>query len=242
MALSPFHFKKFSVEQAGAVHPVGTDAVLLGASISLFGTSRLLDIGTGTGVVALMLAQRLAGAGARDWTGTGVEMHAGTAALARQNFQNSLWAPQLEVWEGPIQAFSATERFDLIVSNPPFFSEKTKSPDATRHLGRHTDSLSSEELLQAVVRLLAKNGRFWVILPVQEGQRLCALAVPLGLYWTHIVNIFARPGKPPERQLIQFERTSTRLQRSTLLLYAQAKGNAYSADFQALTGDFYLGG
>lgn len=240
MALSPFHFKKFSVEQAGAVHPVGTDAVLLGACANLAGISRFLDIGTGTGVVALMLAQRLSDAGVGHWSGTGVEIHSGTADLARRNFQNSPWAPQLAVWEGPIQQFSATEPFDFIVSNPPFFSEKTKSPDPTRHLGRHTDSLSSEDLLQAVNRLLSENGRFWVVLPTQEAQQLCALAVPIGLYWTHIVDIFSRPDKPPERQLIQFERINTRIQRSKLLLFAHAKGNTYSTDFQALTEGFYL--
>ena len=240
MALSPFHFKKFSVEQAGAVHPVGTDAVLLGACTNLAHTRRFLDIGTGTGVVALMLAQRLTSEGAGNWNAVGVELHDQTAALARRNFQNSPWATELQVWEGPIQEYSTDESFDLMVSNPPFFSEKTKSPDPTRHLGRHTDSLSSEDLLQVVTRYLSEKGRFAIILPTHEATQFCELAVPRGLYWTQILDVISRPNKPPERQIIHFERSPSRLTRSSLTIYENEKGNSYSIEYHLLTNKFYL--
>ncbi len=199
MPLPAFRFKKFSVEQNGAAHPVGTDAVLLGAWADVNGATRFLDIGTGTGVVALMLAQRLYSSGdfsrsntARktskpsgaessvpNWAGVGVEIHPVSAALARGNFAASPWAGKLDVWEGSIQNFAkkvglqalaelpeslelsgsllSYKPFGLIVSNPPFFSELTISPDETRRLGRHTASLSPGDLLEAVVKLLRGN-------------------------------------------------------------------------------------
>ena len=257
MALQAFHFKKFKVEQAGAAHPVGTDAVLLGAWADVSDTKRFLDIGTGTGVVALMLAQRLSESSA--WAGTGVELHANSAALARRNFAESPWANQLELWAGAVQDFGELKlgaktqdsgllptpevcHFDLIVSNPPFFSELTVSPDKTRSLGRHTATLSQLDLIAAARRLLAPKGRFCVVLPEREGRKLCELAVQNGLYWTRVTEVRSRPGKPVERLLLQFERSPYDLQCSEICVYDGASGNGYSAEFRALTGAFYLGG
>ena len=249
MSLQPFRFKRFSVAQEGAVHPVGTDAVLLGAWAEVQGVSRFLDIGTGTGVLALMVAQRLSAR--QSWTGLGVEIHPGSASLARSNFAASPWANQLDLQEGPIQQFSGPNRhsvqepfretYDLIVSNPPFFSELTVSPDKTRSLGRHTASLLPGDLLVAVRQWLAPNGRFCVVLPTLEGRRLCELAVLEGLYWTKIVEVRSRPGKPVERLLLQFEKSPYGMEREELCLFAGGTGNSYSAEFQEMTRDFYLG-
>ena len=247
MSLPAFHFKRFSVAQEGAVHPVGTDAVLLGAWADVQGVRRFLDIGTGTGVVALMVAQRLSAG--QDWKGLGIEIHPGSASLARSNFAASPWAHQLDIQEGPVQQFSGPngssveepETYDLIVSNPPFFSERTVSPDKTRSLGRHTASLSPLDLLEAVKQWLAPNGRFCVILPTLEGRQLCELAVPEGLYWTKIVEVRSRPGKPVERLLLQFEKSPYSMERDARCLFAGATWNSYSAEFQEMTRDFYLG-
>jgi tRNA1Val (adenine37-N6)-methyltransferase len=261
MPLPAFRFKKFRVEQDGAAHPVGTDAVLLGAWADLSNTQRFLDIGTGTGVMALMLAQRLAGSeelSRSSWSGVGVELHPGSALLARGNYVASPWGERLSLWEGRIQEFGGGIRnsdsltpsetitinkpFDLIISNPPYFSELTISPDKTRSLGRHTASLSPGDLLAAAHRWLAPDGRFCVILPEREGRRLCELAVPEGLYWTKIAAIRSRPGKPVERLLIQFEKSPYAIQMEEFSIYASEKGDAYSEAFRALTGDFYLAG
>lgn len=238
MPLSAFRFKKFKVEQAGAAHPVGTDAVLLGAWTDVRDVRHVLDIGTGTGVVALLLAQRLK----ENWSGVGVELHPESASLARENFAESIWADRLQVWEGAVQEYGqlVENQFDLIVSNPPFFSDLTVSPDKTRSLGRHTASLSPSVLLETAARLLAPDGRFCVVLPAQEGLRFCELAVPLGLYWTRITEVRSRLDKPVERLLLQFEKRPYDFERSELVLFAAAKGEARSAAYQALTADFYL--
>ena len=259
MRLSAFHFKKFSVEQNGAAHPVGTDAVLLGSWADVRGAKRFLDIGTGTGVIALMLAQRIEviNSIASNSTGMAVEIHPASAALARNNFTASPWANQLDVWTGSVQEFASANKFllpaepsenwmhpdmtfDLIVSNPPFFSDLTVSLDKSRSLGRHTATLSPDDLLACVAQLLSPNGKFCTILPVREGYRLCEFAVPLGLYWTRITEVSSRSGKPVERLLLQFERSPFGFQKENICLYADEKGQEYSQAFQSMTRDFYL--
>jgi len=238
MASPDFHFKRFSITQEGVTHPVGTDGVLLGAWVNVSGARRILDIGTGTGVIALMLAQR---------TETdpnvfieAVEIHPGSALCAGRNFADSPWAQRLRIRQMPVQEFTqnAEGQFDLIVSNPPFFSETTRAPDETRRLGRHTATLPPGEMLAAVRRLLAPGGRFAVVLPVQEGLRLCELSVPNGLYWTSITEVRSRREKPVERLLIEFEKNPYDFRRASLLIYED--GLRYSAEYQELTKGFYL--
>lgn len=237
MVSRPFHFKKFSVEQEGTAHPVGTDGVLLGAWADVENCARILDIGGGTGLVALMLAQRTVASAI-----TAVEIHPGSAALARRNFAASPWADRLEVLELSVQEFAQqTERqFDLIVSNPPYFSETTFSPHATRRLGRHTASLPPGELLTVSQKLMCEKGRLCVILPAAEGRRLCELAVSHGLYCTEEVEVRSRPEKSVERLLLRFERDPFRFVRKKLNIYAENEGKLYSDDFKRLTKDFYL--
>lgn len=234
MASLPFRFKKFEVAQHGAAHPVGTDAVLLGAWADVCDAQRVLDIGTGTGVVALMVAQRSSG------HITGLDLHPPSAALARLNFSASPWAHRLQAVEMSAQDFaqSIDSQFDLIVSNPPFFSDLTMSPDPARRLGRHTASLPPEKLLEAVNLVLAPEGRFCVVLPTAEGQRLCELAVPMGLYWTKITQVRPRPNKPVERWLMQFERNPYPFEQTEIWLSEQ--GGERSTTFQDLTREFYL--
>lgn len=238
MATPDFHFKRCSIRQEGVTHPVGTDAVLLGAWMNIPEATHLLDIGTGSGVIALMLAQRtehLSGI-AID----AVEMHRDSAVCAGQNFAASPWAERLQVWEMPIQQFAhkVDHSYDLIVSNPPFFSEKTLAPDETRRLGRHTATLSPLELLAVVRKLMSPGGRFAVVLPAQEGARFCEMAVPNGLYWTRIMEVHGRRGKPVERMLIELEKSPYAFRRESLVVYEE--GLRYSDDYQGLTKDFYL--
>lgn len=235
MNFSPFHFKKFSVFQEDVVHAVGTDGVLLGAWADVEGANTILDIGTGTGLVALMLAQR---------TGPGVQIHAidvhpGSVVCAGKNFSNSPWKARLSVEASPLQKFSQASglQFDLIVSNPPYFSETTISPDLERGLARSINNLSIHDLLVSVQNLLAPSGKCCFILPEKEGKLLCEMAVPLGLYCTLEVQVRGRPGKPVARLLLQLEREPGRYQRGQLQLHAE--GGGYSPAFQDMTAQFY---
>ncbi len=237
MASPLFRFKKFSLSQEGTTHRVGTDSVLLGAWAKAEGATRILDIGAGTGVVALMLAQRTEN---RPGTLiTAVEIDPESARCAASNFAASPWARRLYLVESAVQQFAQTAayQFDLIVSNPPFYVEALESPDAKRRLGRHAASLPQVDLLQAAGRLLAPGGSFCVILPVAEGRRLRELAVLNGLFCNAEMHVSGRSGKPVERLLMRFTRDPRPFRRHEMSIYGVEE--MYSADFQALTREFY---
>lgn len=236
--MTPFHFKRFSIFQSGVAHPVGTDSVLLGAWTPVSGARRMLDIGTGTGVIALMLAQRTELTPACEITA--VEPHPGSCVAAGENIVRSPWASQVQLIPQTIQDFASTPQapYDLIVSNPPFFSGTVVSPDLARRAARHTTSLSPGDLLDAVAALLAPSGRFCVILPPTEGQRLCEFGAQRGLYCTRRTVVYSRPGKAAERWLLQLERDPYPFSQDELFIYARLE--VYSDEFKALTGAFYL--
>lgn len=235
----PFRFKRFRVEQHGVTHRVGTDGVLLGAWAEVKNAATILDIGTGTGIVALMLAQRTETMPAVAITA--VDIHGPSAACAGRNAKASPWSGRIRVEHTKIQSFAETAPapYDLIVSNPPFFSETLVSADETRRLGRSTRTLMPAELLEAVSRLLRPDGRFCAILPVREGRRLCELAAGMGLYCTRETAVYPRKGRPAERLLLQLERNPYPFGRSALYIYE--KGEDWSDGFREMTRAFYLG-
>jgi tRNA1Val (adenine37-N6)-methyltransferase len=170
-----------------------------------------------------------------------VEIHPPSARCAERNLAASEWAARYRVVEMSIQNFAqvADNQYDLIVSNPPFFSETTMSPDATRRVGRSMgDALPLSDLLGSVVRLLAPSGRFCVVLPVAEGRFLKEMAATRGLYWTRECAVFARAGRPAERLLLQLERDPYHVERSTLVVYEQ--GTIYTEAYATWMRDFLL--
>lgn len=225
------------MQQTGVAHPVGTDSVLLGAWAAVDGATHLLDIGTGTGAIALMLAQRSeANANCQI---VAVEPHEGSFLCAGQNVAQSPWARRFTMVQEAVQTYArkSHDQFDLIVSNPPFFSDTVVSPDPARRSARHTAGLSPGELLEAVRQLLAPKGRFCVILPPIEGQRLCEFGAQVGLYCTKRTVVYPRPGKAAERWLLQLERDPYPFWQGQLFIYE--RDEVYSEGFMRLTRDFY---
>jgi tRNA1Val (adenine37-N6)-methyltransferase len=195
----------------------------------------MLDIGTGTGLIALMLAQRSENAAQIH----AVEIHSESAACARQNFLHSPWKNRLTLENRAIQDFQKDHGlYDLIVSNPPFFSELTVSKDQTRSLGRHNATLPFPDLLDAVLRCLSPKGRFSLILPEKEGRLFCELATIKGLYCNKETQVKSTEVKPVERLLLQFQRDPGQFERNALIIYDENRN--YSAEYAALTSEFYL--
>jgi len=219
------------------VHPVGTDGVLLGAWADVTQVRTILDIGTGTGLIALMLAQRT-----EDIPGIriqAIDFLQAAASCAQGNFARSPWAGRIQVAEQRIQDYAETAgaRFDLIVSNPPFFTETTRSPDPNRSQSRNSDALAIRDLLSAVGQLLAPQGRFCAVLPLREGQFLQEQGALSGLYCTRLTQVHSRKEKPLERILVQLERNPYPFERSCLVI--QEHDHTYSEAFRELTSAFY---
>ena len=230
--MSGFKFKQFAVEQDDVAMKVGTDGVLLGAWAECEGAKRILDIGTGTGVIALQMAQRNHEAQIQA-----VEIDETAARRARANFDNSPWAERLEVEQTAVQEFAPTEKFDLIVSNPPYFVDSLLPPDAKRSTARHTHDLSFEELDKAVTRLLADNGKFALILPITEFEKYLAITQ---LHIVRRCDVCPVEGGAVRRIMGEFAKQPTIETKLETIAIERGKRGDYTDDYQALTKDFYL--
>lgn len=235
MGTKPFQFKHFTVLQSHATHKVGTDGVLLGAWVQIRDTDkRMLDIGTGTGLIALMLAQRTA-----PLTHiSAIEIEAADAEQAKINVHASPWPDKITVYHSSLQKFFPEEKYDLIVSNPPYFMNSWLPPDDKRSQARHTGQLSFVNLLENAARLLHVQGRFAVILPHAEGLQFINLALRFRLFPVRRATFRSRPNKPVERLLIEFALEGEPARETEIILYSQ--GNTWSEDYKRLTSEFYL--
>ena len=238
-----FHFKQFDVEDSACAMKVGTDGVLLGGwAEPLFQRSGLsaqrsfLDIGTGSGLIALMLAQRFPNAHI-----LGIDIDEASARQAAENFAASPWANRLEAKHISIQDLSAQRSFSdsglyqLIVSNPPYFRDALKCPEASRKQARHTDSLSYDELLRCAAKLLAPDGVLALILPAEAEQDILTLAAANGLYPHRITRLHTTPSKPAKRILIDFTLHST----LSSLNHIEDEDTTLDALNESLLRDFY---
>lgn len=229
-----FHFKHFSVRHDRSTMKVGTDGVLLGAWTAPGDARYILDVGTGTGIIALMLAQRTTS----DVIIDAVEIETDDAEQARENILGSPWPGTVMVHETAIQKFEPGRKYDLIVSNPPYFINSQAPPDKRRVEARHTILLSHEELLTASSRLLSEAGRLSVILPFTEGMRFAETAKFYNLCCTRQWSFRTRREKPIERWLLEFSPLPSPTDQGEILLYAD--GNDWSEEYRALTRNFYL--
>jgi len=201
MGNSWFQFQQFRINQDRSAMKISTDAVLLGALANAENPVQILDIGTGTGVIALMLAQRFPQAKI-----TAIELDDEAAGQARENFEESSFAGRLKVFAMRIQDFKSTLKFDLIVSNPPYFPDHLKSSDQKRNQALHTDQLSFEELIQKSSELLSEKGSFWVILPPRQMTDFIFLAEKDKLFLSEIYQVQDSPSKAVHRQIAKFTR------------------------------------
>lgn len=243
---SSFNFKRFSVRNEIAGLKVGTDGVLLGALADMGRLSvsrdvqegsvsrrpRILDIGTGTGVIALMLAQRCPEA---ELTGIDIDEH----SPAGENFRNSPWPDRLRFVGKSLAGYMDGDPglFDAIVSNPPYYDNSLLCPDADRSAARHTDSLSYREVITFANDFLSGAGTVSLILPKSEEQRCTRFAASFGLYPYRIWSIRTTPLKSPSRIVADFSRTKERSERKELTIQ---DNDGYTAEYKELTKEFYL--
>jgi tRNA1Val (adenine37-N6)-methyltransferase len=233
---SHFHFKKFSISHERSTMKVGTDAVLLGAWASVGDAKRILDIGTGNGTIALMLAQRSVDLSEID----AVEIEATDALQAAENFNQSRWKHKLHMHHSSIQSFYPDKKYNLIVSNPPYFSNSQSPPDQRRYHARHTIKLNHNDLTTAVIRLLEDDGKFNVVLPYEEGVRFMELAETKMLYCSRRFSFRTRAEKKVERLLIEFQRQPQAAATGEILLYKNKTGEIWDDTYKNLTRDFYI--
>ncbi|SEF54533.1 tRNA1(Val) (adenine(37)-N6)-methyltransferase [Algoriphagus boritolerans] len=234
MANSWFQFQQFRIHQDRCAMKISTDAVLLGALAQAENPSSILDIGTGTGVIALMLAQRFPQAKI-----TAVELDEDAAVQAGENFQESAFSERLTLIPGRIQDFQSRDRFDLIVSNPPFFPDHLKSADTKRNKALHTDELSFDALLKKVTELLEESGTFWVILPPRQSKSLEDLAQNVSLFLSQKIMIRDSKIKPVHREVSEF--TFHKAVKKDKELVLKNENSNYSGEYASLLSGFLLG-
>lgn len=227
-----FQFKQFTVRQDSCAMKVGTDGVLVGAWASVEQSSQVLDIGTGTGLIALMCAQRT------QAQITGIDIDLQSARQAEANVADSPWQKQIEIVCDDFRTHAFPHLFDHIVSNPPFFIEDVKCPDESRNRARHADSLTFEELLAGVKRLLTKGGKFTLILPTSAVSDFLRTAFIFDLYPETQLTIFPRPELPSKRTLLCLTNLPCELHTETL--YIEETPQKYSPNFIRLLHNYYL--
>lgn len=231
-----FTFKRFHIDHSRCAMKVGTDGVLIGAWCRLpQGPCRVLDIGTGTGLMAIMAAQRSAGAHV-----TAIDIDPDCVAQARGNAAASPWSDRIEVVECPLQRFDAAEKFDAAISNPPYFTDSLLCPDSARSAARHTVTLAFDQLVAGVVRNLLPDGTFSLILPPDGMDRFRAAAHGR-LFPRRRCEVWSTPASGVKRVMAEFgmRPAPDGIETETLVIGDNGP-QSYSDEYRRLTRDFYL--
>lgn len=228
-----FTFKQFHVQHDRCAMKVGTDGVLLGCWTDVPAAGSVLDIGTGSGLIALMIAQRT------NAQIDAIDIASDAYEQACVNFAQSPWNERLKAHIAPIQEWQHEALYDLIISNPPYFNNSLKNPDKGRELARHTDSLSYAELIAHSVRLLKDRGRLSIILPAEAESEVCSIADAHGLHLSRVTRVYSKECKPVRRILLSWTKQADSIVREDRLVLENAEGGR-STQYQELAKDFYL--
>lgn len=232
----PFAFKEFSINQDRCAMKIGTDAVLLGAWTTIqHQPNSILDIGAGTGVLALMLAQR-----SFAETIEAIEIDADAFEQAADNFENSSWGDRLFCYHAGFMEFvdEIDDQYDLIISNPPFYSENYKTDNSQRDLARFTDALPFDHLLYGTSKLLSDQGKAAFIIPYSEERDFLLIAEKVNLLPNRITRVKGTPTTDIKRSLIELSFTKIEVEFSELII--ETNRHDYTEDYINLTQDFYL--
>ena len=236
MANPYFRFKKFTVYHDKCAMKVGTDAVLLGAWADTSFCRNILDIGTGTGIIALMLAQR------SQATVEAIDIDKEACVQATENAAASPYTERIKVVHASCADFAASnqqKRYDLIVSNPPYFINSLKCPDNKRTVARHTDTLLLSDLIREAQTLLSPSGRIALVLPYERLEEVKALASANHLYICRQTEVIPTPGAAPKRLLVELSTTEENIKNRDTLTIEEAR-HQYTPEYIALTKECYL--
>ncbi len=235
MSDSTFRFKQFTVHQEKCAMKVGTDSVLLGSWIQPNDASKILDIGSGTGIISLMVAQKSTG----EIDAIDIDLNA--FLQTKENFRISPWFSRLYPHHISLQDFSKKNvdtKYDLIVTNPPYFHHASKPSEESRLHARHNDFLSFDELIDGTLDLLKKDGRLVLILPSKEGMEFMEKAQKRGLFCKKLCRIKTRSDKKEKRLIMEFSFQFGTLADSELIV--QEEDGAFTNDYIELTKDYYI--
>ncbi|NMF57123.1 tRNA1(Val) (adenine(37)-N6)-methyltransferase [Pseudanabaena yagii] len=233
-----FFFKQFAIYQDQCAMKVGTDGILLGAWVNIPENAQILDIGTGTGLLALMLAQRSQTSAITKIDA--IEIDDAAYRQAQDNIQNSPWGDRINIYHGKIQDFAITcpQQYDLIISNPPFFEKAYKALETSRTLARHGDSLLQTDILHIASRLLKLDGHLAVIYPTDLAHKFLSKAREFGLWCDRQVNIKPMLHSSIKRIALELSKTQFPPQETTLTI--EESKHIYTEDYISLVKDFYL--
>ena len=232
-----FRFKQFTIQQEHAAMKVGTDGVLLGAWASVPGPgSRVLDVGTGTGLIALMIAQRT-----RDVWVDALEIDPSSARQANANIQNSPWKERMNCIHSSFQDYSSQGKYqyDQIICNPPFFSGSSKTPSKEKNLARHDDSLSLRDIFKGSVTLMKGTTIISLILPVDKEEQALDLILEHQMHCKQRTRVIPAPGKSMNRVLLECSFIPGKCHEDDITIET-GKRHRYSDKYKSLTDAFYL--
>lgn len=230
-----FVFKQFEIKQDKCAMKVGTDAVLLGSWAITNNAKKILDIGTGTGILALMLAQK------SHASITAIDIDIDSYKQAKENVEASNWKNNIEVMNISLQEYCIKNelKFDLIITNPPYFTDAFKAKEISRNTARHTDELPFEILINCVCKLLSADGSFYIILPYPEAQTFIGLARANNLFINKSTRVKTKIEKEPKRLLMKYSFQQITREEDELVIENDERHN-YTKEYIELTKDYYL--